>query len=79
MNTREKLTRIVREHLGVEENKIVDDANFIDDLGCDSLDIVELTMAVEEEFGIEVRDDEAENAGTFGQMVALVEEKTDGA
>lgn len=79
MNTREKLTNIVRDHLGVERSQITDEADFISDLGCDSLDIVELTMAVEEEFGVEVTDDEATSAATFGQMVTLVEGKTDGS
>jgi len=78
MNTRDKLAKIVREHLGVEQSQITDAADFIDDLGCDSLDIVELTMAVEEEFGVEVSDSEAESAATFGQMVSLVEGKISG-
>jgi acyl carrier protein len=62
-----KVNRLIREHLGVEEDKIVPEANFADDLGADSLDMIELTMGFEEEFGVEIRDDEAENVETVGQ------------
>lgn len=60
----ERVKKIVVEHLGVDEAKVVDGANFIDDLGADSLDIVELVMAFEEEFGIEIPDDAAEKIST---------------
>ena len=53
----ERVKKIVVEHLGVEADKVVDNANFIDDLGADSLDTVELVMAFEEEFGVEIPDD----------------------
>jgi len=75
MSIRERLTRVVVEHLGVEPEKVTDDANFIDDLGADSLDIVELTMAFEEEFGVEITDSEAERAETIGDSVRLIESK----
>ena len=56
----DRVKKIVIEHLGVEADKVVEDASFIDDLGADSLDTVELVMAFEEEFGIEIPDDAAE-------------------
>ncbi|MGY8991900.1 MAG: acyl carrier protein [Rhodospirillales bacterium] len=56
----ERVKKIVVEHLGVDEGKVVDNASFIDDLGADSLDTVELVMAFEEEFGCEIPDDAAE-------------------
>ena len=57
----DRVKKIVVEHLGADEDKVVDNASFIDDLGADSLDTVELVMAFEEEFGIEIPDDAAEN------------------
>ena len=62
----DRVKKIVVEHLGVDEDKVVDNASFIDDLGADSLDTVELVMAFEEEFGIEIPDDAAENIQSFG-------------
>ena len=59
-DTADRVKKIVVEHLGVDEDKVVDNASFIDDLGADSLDTVELVMAFEEEFGIEIPDDAAE-------------------
>jgi acyl carrier protein len=59
-DTAERVRKIVVEHLGVEEDKVTEKASFIDDLGADSLDTVELVMAFEEEFGIEIPDDAAE-------------------
>ena len=56
----DRVRKIVVEHLGVEEEKVTDTASFIDDLGADSLDTVELVMAFEEEFGIEIPDEDAE-------------------
>jgi acyl carrier protein len=56
----ERVKKIIVEHLGVEESKVVENASFIDDLGADSLDTVELVMAFEEEFGIEIPDEAAE-------------------
>ena len=58
--TADRVKKIVVEHLGVEADKVTEEASFIDDLGADSLDIVELVMAFEEEFGVEIPDDAAE-------------------
>tara|TARA_Y100000590_G_scaffold282580_1_gene317813 strand:- start:24515 stop:24805 length:291 start_codon:yes stop_codon:yes gene_type:complete len=69
-----KVQEIVVEHLGVEADKVVEGANFIDDLGADSLDTVELVMAFEEEFGIEIPDDAAEKIATVGDAVKFIEE-----
>ncbi len=63
----DRVKKIVVEHLGVEEDKVTENASFIDDLGADSLDTVELVMAFEEEFGIEIPDDAAETIQTFGE------------
>jgi acyl carrier protein len=68
-----RVKKIVLEHLGVEEAKVVDDASFIDDLGADSLDTVELVMAFEEEFGCEIPDDAAENILTLKDAVKYIE------
>ncbi len=73
-DTAERVTKIVVEHLGVEEDKVVKDANFIDDLGADSLDTVELVMAFEEEFSVEIPDDAAEKIRTVGDAIAFLEE-----
>ena len=62
-DTANRVKKIVAEHLGVEESKVVESASFIDDLGADSLDTVELVMAFEEEFGCEIPDDAAEKIG----------------
>lgn len=69
-----KVKEIVVEHLGVDADKVVENANFIDDLGADSLDTVELVMAFEEEFGIEIPDDAAEKIATVGDAVKFIEE-----
>ena len=71
----ERVKKIVVEHLNVEENKVSDEASFIDDLGADSLDTVELVMAFEEEFDIEIPDDAAETIQTFGDAVKFINEK----
>jgi acyl carrier protein len=68
----ERVKKIVVEHLGVEEDKVAEKASFIDDLGADSLDTVELVMAFEEEFGIEIPDDAAETIQTFGDAVSFI-------
>ena len=62
----ERVKKIVVEHLGVEADKVTENANFIDDLGADSLDTVELVMAFEEEFNVEIPDDAAETIVTVG-------------
>jgi acyl carrier protein len=72
----ERTRKIVVEHLGVEEEKVTENASFIDDLGADSLDTVELVMAFEEEFGIEIPDDAAETIQTFGDAVKYIKGAT---
>lgn len=67
------LTEIVCEQLGVDESQVTPEAKFIDDLGADSLDTVELLMAVEEEFGFEIDDADAEKITTFAEAKAYVE------
>ena len=68
----ERVKKIVVEHLSVDEDKISESASFIDDLGADSLDTVELVMAFEEEFGVEIPDDAAESIQTFGDAVKYI-------
>ena len=68
----DRVKKIVVEHLNVDEGKVVNDASFIDDLGADSLDTVELVMAFEEEFDIEIPDDAAETIQTFGDAVKFI-------
>ncbi|MEL6127373.1 MAG: acyl carrier protein [Pseudomonadota bacterium] len=72
----ERVSKIVVEHLGVEAGKVTTEASFIDDLGADSLDTVELVMAFEEEFGIEIPDDAAETIQTVGDAVNFITEAT---
>ena len=69
----ERVQKIVIEHLSVDEAKVTEGASFIDDLGADSLDTVELVMAFEEEFGIEIPDDAAEKIQTVGDAVRFIE------
>ncbi|MEQ8321099.1 MAG: acyl carrier protein [Rhodospirillales bacterium] len=69
----DRVKKIVLEHLGVDEDKVVESASFIDDLGADSLDTVELVMAFEEEFGIEIPDDAAEKILTIKDAVDFIE------
>ena len=69
----ERVKKIVVEHLGVEADKVKDNASFIDDLGADSLDTVELVMALEEEFGIEIPNADMEAISTVGAAIALVD------
>ena len=69
-----RVSKIVVEHLGVEESKVVDSASFIDDLGADSLDTVELVMAFEEEFECEIPDDAAETMLTVADAVKFIEQ-----
>ena len=71
-----KVKKMVAEHLGVDDTKVTDEANFIDDLGADSLDTVELVMAFEEEFGSEISDSEAEKILTVGDAIKFIESKS---
>jgi len=71
----EKVQEIVAEKLGVEKSKITLEASFIEDLGADSLDTVELIMKMEEEFGIEIPDEEAEKLKTVGNVVKYLDAK----
>ncbi len=70
----DRVKKIVVEHLGVDEGKVTDNASFIDDLGADSLDMAELVMAFEEEFGVEIPDDAAENILTIKDAISFIEE-----
>ncbi len=72
----ERIKKIVVEHLDVDPAKVTESASFIDDLGADSLDNVELVMAFEEEFGVEIPDDAAETIQTVGDAVKFVEKAT---
>ena len=73
MSVEAKVKSIIAEQLGVGEDEINADSAFIEDLGADSLDIVELVMALEEEFGISIPDEEAENIKTVGDAIAYIE------
>ena len=70
-----KVKKMVADHLGVEEVKVTEEANFVDDLGADSLDTVELVMAFEEEFGSEISDSEAEKILTVGDAIKFIENR----
>ena len=70
-----KVKKMVADHLGVEELKVTEEANFVDDLGADSLDTVELVMAFEEEFGSEISDSEAEKILTVGDAIKFIENR----
>ena len=73
---REKVKKIVVEQLGVSEDQVADDAKFIEDLGADSLDQVELVMALEEEFGSDIPDEDAEKMTTVGEAIKYIESKS---
>ena len=75
MDVPEKVKNIIAEQLGVKPEEVTPEAKFIDDLGADSLDTVELVMALEEEFGIEIPDEEAEKLVTVGDAVKYIGEK----
>lgn len=72
-NTQDKVFKIIAEQLGAEKDTIKTDSNFVDDLGADSLDTVELVMALEEEFGIEIPEDEAEQISTVQKAIDYIE------
>ena len=71
--TADRVKKIVVEHLGVEAEKVTEDASFIDDLGADSLDIVELVMAFEEEFSVESPEEAAEKITTFKDAISYID------
>ena len=73
-DTADRVKKIVVEHLGIEDAKVTDGASFIDDLGADSLDTVELVMAFEEEFGCEIPDEAAEKILTVKDAISFIEE-----
>jgi len=72
----ERIKNIIVEELGVKPEEVIPEALFVDDLGADSLDSVELTMAMEEEFGIEILDEDAEKLDTVGKLIQYIQEKT---
>ena len=72
---KDQVIKIVVDHLGIDEGKVTPEAKFIDDLGADSLDTVELVMAFEEEFGSEISDSEAEKILTVGDAIKFIESK----
>jgi len=74
-DTAERVKKIVVDHLNVDADKVTDNASFIEDLGADSLDTVELVMAFEEEFGIEIPDDAAESIVTVGDAVKYIDKQ----
>ncbi|WP_432359392.1 acyl carrier protein [Sporosarcina sp. UB5] len=71
----ERVTKVVVDRLGVDESEVKLEASFRDDLGADSLDVVELVMELEDEFDMEISDDDAEKIGTVGDAVKYIEEK----
>ena len=78
MAVEDKIREIIIEQRGVATEEVVPEASFIDDLGADSLDIVELVMAIEEEFGLEIPDEDAERMQNIGDVFSYVEERTAG-
>jgi acyl carrier protein len=75
MGVEEKVKEIIAEQLGVKKEEIKGESSFIDDLGADSLDTVEVVMALEEEFGIEIPDEDAEKITTVGEAIKYIEAK----
>lgn len=76
--SQDKIRQIIADQLGVKKEEVTDGAKFVDDLGADSLDTVELVMALEEEFGIEIPDEDAEKLATVGDALRYIEEKSGG-
>lgn len=74
-----RVKKIVVEQLGVDEDKVTDNASFVDDLGADSLDTVELVMALEEEFGIEIPDEDAEKISSVDQAIEYISNQSQAA
>jgi acyl carrier protein len=77
MSVEERVKEIIAEQLGVKKEEIKAESSFIDDLGADSLDTVEVVMALEEEFGIEIPDEDAEKITTVGEAVKYIDAKVD--
>ncbi len=75
MDLETRVKEIIADQLGVEIEKLRDDAHFVQDLGADSLDVVELVMAFEEEFGIEIPDEDAEKIRTVGDVIKYLKER----
>ncbi len=75
MDLESRIKEIIADQLGVEIEKLRDDANFVQDFGADSLDVVELVMAFEEEFGIEIPDEDAEKIRTVGDVINYLKER----
>lgn len=76
MAVEEKIKSIIAEQLGVKSEEVTPQASFIDDLGADSLDTVELIMALEEEFNVEIPDEDAEKMSTVGDAIKYIDEKS---
>ena len=76
MSVEQRVKQIIVEQLGVDEGQVDNSASFVDDLGADSLDIVELVMAFEEAFDIDIPDEDAEKLQTVGDVVKYIEEKS---
>jgi len=76
MAVQDKITEIIVEQLGVKPEEVIPEASFVDDLGADSLDTVELVMALEEEFGVEIPDEDAEKIQTVGDAMRYIEDKS---
>lgn len=78
MSTLDRVKKVVVEQLDVNEDEVSSTASFVDDLGADSLDVVELVMGLEEEFDVEIPDEDAEKISTVADAVAYIDEKTKG-
>ena len=78
MSTFDRVRKVVVEQLDVNNDEVTPQASFVDDLGADSLDVVELVMGLEEEFDIEIPDEDAEKMGTVADAVKYIEDKTKG-
>lgn len=79
MDIRSKVYKVISEHLGISQDRIKDDSDLVNDLGADSLDIIEIVMGIEEEFDIEVTEDEANASSTISSVIDLVTVKTVGS
>jgi len=75
MDLEQRVSEIIVEQLGVSRDDIETESSFVDDLGADSLDLVEMVMAMEEEFGVEIPEEDSEKLLTFGEAVAYLKEK----